>query len=470
MNWKITSRFIITVVLVTIIVIFINISLGIIIALNRNKDNVDIMSEISNFSPEDFTREFNKYLMEDKDKIDINNDGKQILNEEKAWIQVLDDDGNEIYSYQKPVKVKNHYTPIELIDAYKYSLADTESTIFISEKTLGGRDYSYIIGFPFERITRNVISYDIDNLVKGIKNGVCMILLIDTFIALLFGYLFSRRLTKPLESIIRDVKTLSEGEYNLHREENGIYKQIYKNINDLSSKLRSNEEERRNLEKMREEWIANISHDIKTPLVSIKGYAEILSNEEYDFTKVEISEYTKIIEDKSNYISELIDDLNLSTRLKNKALTLNLKNINIVSLVRGVVIDILNNPKTSSANIEFLATREVIEKDVDEILIKRVITNILYNSIVHNDENISIEVKIEKRDKVHIFISDNGKGIKEEELKYIFERYYRGTNTGKRHKGSGLGMAIAKDIVKVHDGIINIKSQTGVGTEIEIIL
>lgn len=470
MNWKITSRFIITVVLVTIIVIFINISLGIIIALNRNKDNVDIMSEISNFSPEDFTREFNKYLMEDKDKIDINNDGKQILNEEKAWIQVLDDDGNEIYSYQKPVKVKNHYTPIELIDAYKYSLADTESTIFISEKTLGGRDYSYIIGFPFERITRNVISYDIDNLVKGIKNGVCMILLIDTFIALLFGYLFSRRLTKPLESIIRDVKTLSEGEYNLHREENGIYKQIYKNINDLSSKLRSNEEERRNLEKMREEWIANISHDIKTPLVSIKGYAEILSNEEYDFTKVEISEYTKIIEDKSNYISELIDDLNLSTRLKNKALTLNLKNINIVSLVRGVVIDILNNPKTSSANIEFLATREVIEKDVDEILIKRVITNILYNSIVHNDEHISIEVKIEKRDKVHIFISDNGKGIKEEELKYIFERYYRGTNTGKRHKGSGLGMAIAKDIVKAHDGIINIKSQTGIGTEIEIIL
>jgi signal transduction histidine kinase len=470
MNWKITSRFIITVVLVTVIVIFINISLGIIIALNRNRDNVNIMSEISNFSPEDFTREFNKYLMEDKDKIYINDDGKQKLKEEKAWIQVLDSDGNEVYSYQKPVKVKNHYTPIELIDAYKYSLADTESTIFISEKKLGDRDYSYIIGFPFERITRNVISYDIDNLVKGIKNGVSMILLIDTFIALLFGYLFSRRLTKPLESIIRDVKTLSEGEYNLHREESGVYKQIYQNINDLSSKLRSNEEERRNLEKMREEWIANISHDIKTPLVSIKGYAEILSNEEYDFTKVEISEYTKIIEDKSNYISELIDDLNLSTRLKNKALTLNLKNINIVSLVRGVVIDILNNPKTSSANIEFLATREVIEKDVDEILIKRVITNILYNSIVHNDENISIEVKIEKRDKVHIFISDNGKGIKEEELKYIFERYYRGTNTGKRHKGSGLGMAIAKDIVKAHDGIINIKSQTGIGTEIEIIL
>lgn len=89
-----------------------------------------------------------------------------------------------------------------------------------------------------------------------------------------------------------------------------------------------------------------------------------MTNEEYDFTKVEISEYIKIIEDKSNYINELIDDLNLSTRLKNKALTLNLKNINIVSLVRGVVMDILNNPKTSSTNIELLATREVIARDI----------------------------------------------------------------------------------------------------------
>lgn len=470
MNLKITSRFIITVALVTIIVIFINISLGIFFAFNKVRNNVDIVNDVSYFSPEDFTSDFNKYLMENKDKIYIHKDGEKILKEEKAWIQVLDGEGNEIYSYQKPVEVKNHYTPVELIQAYKYSLAESMSTIFIAEKRLGDRNYSYIIGFPFERIKRNVISYDIDKLANSIKNGVYMILLIDIPIALLFGYLFSRRLTKPLISIIKDVKSLSEGEYNLQKEEKGIYKQIYQNINKLSSKLRSNEEERKILEKMREEWISNISHDIKTPLVSIKGYAEILSSEEYDFTKVEIREYTKIIEDKSNYIRELIDDLNLSTRLKNNALTLNLNTINIVSLVKGVVIDILNNPKTSNVNIDFSAKREVIEKDVDEILIKRVITNILYNSIVHNDKNISIEVKIEKRDKVHIFISDNGKGIKEEELKYIFERYYRGTNTGKRHKGSGLGMAIAKDIVKAHDGVINIKSQTGIGTEIEIIL
>ncbi|MBI6874465.1 sensor histidine kinase [Clostridium aciditolerans] len=470
MNWKITGRFIITVVSVAIIVIVINIIGGAVLIFSGGRNNIGITKDISYSSAEDFTREFQEYLIENNNKIYTNSNGEKILGEKKAWIQVLDEEGNEIYSYQKPAKAKSHYTPAELIDTYKYISIDTMSTIFVSEKKLGNKNYSYIIGFPAKKIRRNIVSYDVYNLGNELKFGIYMILFIDTIIALLFGYLFSRRLTKPLVNIIKDVKNLSEGEYNLKREERGIYKEVYHNINNLCSKLRSNEEERKKLDKMREEWISNISHDIKTPLVSIKGYAEILSSEDYEYTKEEVKEYSKIIEDKSNYIKDLIDDLNLSTRLKNKALALNLKNTNIVSLARGVIIDILNNPQTSNVNIDFSASREVIEKDVDEILIKRVITNILYNSMVHNDKNVNIEVKVEKRDRVHISIIDNGKGIKEEELKHIFERYYRGTNTGKRHKGSGLGMAIAKDIVKAHNGIINIESQLGVGTKIEIIL
>ncbi|MBU3204964.1 sensor histidine kinase [Clostridium algidicarnis] len=470
MNWKITGRFIVNVVIVAIIVIIVDIVGGIIFLSIKNRSDINIINGNSYSSAEDFTRGFNEYLIKDKDKVYIHSDGEDILKREEAWIQVLDEEGNEVYNYGKPVKVKNHYTPVELINAYKYISADSMSTIFISEKELRDINYSYIIGFSSERINRNVISYDVYNLGNGLKTGLYIILLIDTLIALLFGYLFSRRLTKPLVGIINDVKDLSEGNYNLKRGEKGIYKEVYYNINNLSSKLRSNEEERKKLDKMREEWISNISHDIKTPLVSVKGYAEILSSEEYDCTKEEVREYSKIIEDKSNYIKDLIDDLNLSTRLKNKVLVLSLKNSNIVSLVRRVVIDILNNPQTSNVNIEFSAAREVIERDIDEILIKRVITNILYNAIVHNGENVDIEVKVEKKDKVHIFIIDNGRGIKEEELNYIFERYYRGTSTGRRHKGSGLGMAIAKDIIEAHNGTINVKSELLVGTKIEIIL
>lgn len=470
MNLKITGRFILTVVLITIIVIIINISVGIGFIINGVINKDDAISEITDSSPEDFTSEFNKYLMINQDAVYIHEDGKEILENEDIWLQVLNEEGNEVYNYNKPVDVKKSYTPMELVHAYKYSLSESMSTIFIGEKNFDDINYSYIIGFPFEKIKRNVISYDIYKLVDSIRKGTCIILLIDIPIALIFGYLFSKGLTKPLVGIINDVEILSEGECDLQREEKGVYRQVYKTINNLSTKLRSNEEARRNLDRIREEWISNISHDIKTPLVSIKGYAEILANEEYNFTDKETREYGKIIESNSNYIKELIDDLNLSTRLKNKSLNLDFKNINIVSLVRGVVIDILNNYNTNNVNIEFIAEKEIIEKKIDEVLIKRVINNILYNSIVHNNEDVSIEVKVEKKENIHIFIIDNGKGIEEKEIKRIFDRYYRGTNTGTKYEGSGLGMAIARDIVKAHNGFINIKSQLGVGTEIEIIL
>jgi hypothetical protein len=118
MNWKITGRFIATIVSVAIIVIVINIIGVTLLIFNGGRNN--LATGITDYSPEDFTREFEKYLMEDKDKIFISSDGEKILQKKEAWIQVLDEAGNEVYNFQKPVKVKNHYTPIELIHAYKY--------------------------------------------------------------------------------------------------------------------------------------------------------------------------------------------------------------------------------------------------------------------------------------------------------------------------------------------------------------
>lgn len=220
---------------------------------------------------------------------------------------------------------------------------------------------------------------------------------------------------------------------------------------------------------MRNEWIANISHDIKTPLASIKGYAELMSSG-YDIEIDEVSQYAEIIDSKANYIKELVDDLNLTMKLKDGYSNISREEKNIVSLVRGCIIDILNNPKYNNVYIDFNSKEDNIVLKIDELLMKRVINNLLYNSIIHNNEDVSIKVNIILDEKTHIIIEDNGKGISEEDLKYIFERYYRGTNTGHAHKGSGLGMAISRDIVKAHNGNIKVESNIGSGTKIEIIL
>lgn len=123
-------------------------------------------------------------------------------------------------------------------------------------------------------------------------------------------------MTNPLGEILLGVKRLENEEYDLYYEAKGMYNDLYYSLNNLSDRLQENKRNRKKLDNMREEWISNISHDIKTPLASIQGYAEIIKDEDYDFTKEEIGEYAEIIENKSKYIKELVEDLNLSTRLK----------------------------------------------------------------------------------------------------------------------------------------------------------
>lgn len=469
MKWKLMARFMATVVSVVIIVMVINIITVFSFIIYNNETKITLIKgKLESLGVEDYTRNFSEYIAGNKETVYIDNNGKNSLDSNNIWIQILDEKSSEIYSYRKPDSVKETYTPFELIHQYKYSDGKTLATIFIGEKQIEGSKYSYIIGFPRDKIQRQVITINNNNFVAIMGKYIYGILILDALIALFFAYLFSRKLTRPVSNIINGVLILADGKYNLELSEKGIYTGVYRNLNNLSLTLKNNEIERKKLDQMREEWISNMSHDIKTPLVSIKGYAELLSSDEYDLSKEEINQYSKIIESKSNYIKELVDDLNLTTRLKNKVLKLNKKKVNMVSLARNAVIDILNDPKNANVDIDFICDNEVIEAFVDDILIMRTIKNLVYNAIVHNKEGVNIKVLVEKKDNLKIIISDNGKGIRPEELNLIFERYYRGANTGKGHEGSGLGMAIARDIVKAHDGEIKILSELGRGTEIEI--
>ncbi len=198
-----------------------------------------------------------------------------------------------------------------------------------------------------------------------------------------------------------------------------MYNDLYYSLNNLSDRLQENKRNRKKLDNMREEWISNISHDIKTPLASIQGYAEIIKDEDYDFTKEEIGEYAEIIENKSKYIKELVEDLNLSTRLKNNTLTLNKEKINLVNLIKDIIIDILNDTRYENREIDFHCENDNIEINGDRILIRRAIINILFNAIVHNSEDVKINVTLKKQDKISIIIEDNGRGIKGEELNRI---------------------------------------------------
>lgn len=470
MKWRITGRYLSSVVLIVVIVIFINLFVIIGLFVYQNQSPKDPLFQ-EEHSAEAFTRAFKQEILLSKSGIDITGQGKEALERKQAWIQVLDENGNQSYGFRVPHEAKSKYTPMDIVQTYKYREQELMSTVFIGEKLGNGERYSYLIGFQNLDLQRNILTYDSREVGHILQIGVVLVLIIDSFVALCIAYLFSKRLTRPLTELIDGIKQLAHKNFKVHFETKGIYKEVFHNVNILSLELRAGELERKKLDQMKEEWIVNISHDIKTPLASIQGYSEMMRDKDYDFTVEEMQGFAEIIEQKSLYLKEVIEDLNLSTRLRNKGLSLNLKSVNLVSLVRNTVIDTLNESQYSSRNISFKHSDDVILKDVDEILIRRAVTNLIYNAVVHNSENVSIVVSVEKKgEKVQIVVEDHGSGIRKEELERIFDRYYRGTHTGGLHKGSGLGMAIANDIVKAHDGEIHVISEVDVGTRIEISL
>ncbi|EPY6471055.1 sensor histidine kinase [Clostridium sporogenes] len=469
MKWRITGRFLVTVICVVITVIIINIVslLGLIIYRNAN------YVKVKEYKTEDFVRDFQTNIKEKDNKVYIDDKGKAILNNNHAWIQILDSSNNEVYNYKKPSYMKNKLTAAEVVNLHKYKTSDKGneiSTNFVAEKKLKNKDLSYIIGIEDRDINKYVITTRYSEMIELIKFAATIIIIVDGIIALIFGYLFIRKLTNPLGEILQGVKKLENEEYDLYYDSKGMYNDLYYSLNNLSDRLQENKRNRKKLDNMREEWISNISHDIKTPLASIQGYAEIIKDEDYDFTKEEIGEYAEIIENKSKYIKELVEDLNLSTRLKNNTLTLNKEKINLANLIKDIIIDILNDTRYENREINFQCEDDNIEINGDKILIRRAITNILFNAIVHNSEDVKINVTLKKQDKISIIIEDNGRGIKGEELNRIFDRYYRGTNTGERHKGSGLGMAISKETIVAHGGNITIESEFGKGTKVNILI
>ena len=298
-------------------------------------------------------------------------------------------------------------------------------------------------------------------------HNILLMLIVNCLIALFISYISTRYLVKPLNDIIQNIVSLSKGHYLKPNQKPSLYREVEDRITDLSQQLQVAQYERQQMDTVREEWIANISHDIKTPLTSIRGNAEIMADMSYEMDLISRQKSAQTIIEKSDYIKNLVDDLNLSTRLKNKEFILNKKQVNLVSLLRHVIIEIMNDPKYENYNIQFSYDNEYIPLMLDELLMRRVFTNLMMNAITHNEESVLISIDIKDHT---ITLKDNGVGVCEEDLLHIFKRYYRGTNTKKPNVGSGLGLAIAYDIVKLHEGLISASSTRGNGLTITITL
>ena len=408
------------------------------------------------------------------------NDGKVIVPNnilikfvgENDWLQILNEEGKEIYSYRKPEQIQNSYSPGELV-AYRKAgkISDYKISTWFHE--INSQKITWVYGIQSKHSTLNELGFFI------LRIAVFMLLLFLT--ALMFGYQFG----KPILYLLEWIENMADGIYQepagktgkvlfgdgMKKQYQKEYGELILAIKSLCNNLRENENSREKLEKSREEWIAGVSHDMKTPLSSVKGYASLLASEQYVFNQRETQSYAQIICEKAFYMEELIEDLNLTFAIKNNALPINLKIVNIVELVRRSVINLLNNGIANDADISFTYTDEKILYPIDENWFLRAIDNLMCNAIYHNRDHIKIEVSViqksgeQKNAPVIVKISDNGRGMTKEQTEHIFERYYHETNTSDSgKKGSGLGTAIAKQLIEANGGKITVESEMYQGT------
>lgn len=390
----------------------------------------------------------------------ISEEGKKLLDETNVSLQIIDENKQEIYAYHKSDEIKTHYTNKELIDLYQ---ANESSTVFLNEINRNGTTFTYLLFFPLETVRRYLLHYNTEAMMM--THNIPIMLIINCLIALFISYISTRYLVKPLNNIIQNIVSLSKGHYPKLNQKPSIYQDVEESIADLSHQLQVAEHERQQMNQVKEEWIANISHDIKTPLTSIRGNAELITDPSYEIDTLSRQKYAHTILEKSDYIQALVDDLNLSTRLKNTTFLLKKEQVNLVSLIRHVVINLMNDSKYEHYNLQFSYDNEYIPMMLDETLMTRVFTNLIMNAILHNNDSVTIWIEIKNNT---VIIKDNGIGISEEDLLHIFKRYYRGTNTTLAPSGSGLGLAIAYDIIKLHEGTITATSQLEKGLTITI--
>lgn len=416
----------------------------------------------------------------DKGKIRIP-DGLSALDAEvrqrKASLHVLDADGKIIQSAGKKRGEAKTYGALDLVaDRFEPAEAKIKYSSFYDETS----GFTWLLETPRTDTVQAEQPLLRTAILVSAAIGV-VILLLALGLAAWHGY----RYGGPLLLFIRGFERMGRGEYEqvfTEKEQrrifrkNGrfrarykLYREVIDGFSDMAGRLAEARNERLRSEKSREEWMAGISHDLRTPLSAVQGYGHLLESGQFRWSEQELLEMGATIREKSSYMLDLLQDFSLTFELKNHTPGERLEPLELNEFVRRAVLRYVNDPAWSDVSFEFEENGAPIRILANAKWFQRLLDNLISNAVKHNDAGtaISIDLRRENADAV-MTVRDDGVGMDEETRARLFDRYYRGTNTDESVDGSGLGMSIAHAVVTAHLGTIAVRSSPGEGTVIAL--
>ena len=272
--------------------------------------------------------------------------------------------------------------------------------------------------------------------------------------------------SKPLEKLSKNANKIREGDLSepVGKPEIKEFDELFQTFELMRKELKSNIDKNIKYEQSRREMLAGISHDLKTPLTVIQGYSKgildgVAKNDQ------QAKKYLEVIYRKSIEMEKLLNQLTIFSNLENKTFSFKYEKVNLNHFIESFIHETKKEYLDKKIKISYLNHDVDLIVNIDIFQMQRVLDNIISNSIKYNENsNVEIDFVITKLNKqeVQIQISDNGIGVEEAELERIFENFYRiDESRSTKVEGNGLGLAICKNIVEAHNGIITAKSDNG---------
>lgn len=268
----------------------------------------------------------------------------------------------------------------------------------------------------------------------------------------------ARRMAMPLNNLIEAARRIESGDYSARVPEWGSpdLRSVARAFNSMSERLKTSDEQRRS-------FLADVTHELRTPLAVIRGHAEAIADGVYP---ADASHLAPIL-DATETLDRLVDDLRTLVLTDAGNLVLHKETTELGALVRDTVSSFHAQAEAAGVSLTSEVADNVSSVEVDPARMRQVIGNLVSNAVRHTPSGGSVQVVLSAAgDRVMIAVKDDGEGIPAELLPHIFERFVKGANS----KGSGLGLAIAHDIVVAHGGTIRVGTRVGSGTTMEVAL
>ena len=442
-------RYIISTVGIVILFLVVNIALFFVIILTGSMSGAD---------PSFSVRDFSDHVVMQDEKWVADDTSLSMLQEQSAWAMLLNEEGDVIWQQDLPENLPRSYTSAEVASFSRWYLEDYPVKIWTRAD-----GHLMVVGYQPGTLVKYYFSLEWPYM--GVMlGGIAAVFLINLLLIVFLILRNTRKVERAMAPILQGIQNVSHGKPS-HLDEQGELAEINAGLNRAAEYMRKKDN-------TRAEWIHGVSHDIRTPLSIVLGYASELEDD--CALPQEARKQAGIIRRESEKMKRLIDDLNLTTKLEYALQPVRFKDVDWVETGRQAVSEVLNSGLDSRYEIVFAEMQpgHSIHLWGDDGLLRRMLDNLLRNSITHNPQGCRIALSVgEENGRCLCAVSDDGVGIAPERLKALNRGDAIASTQDSDGKAEhGLGLKLVTQIVKAHRGSISFSGNTPQGLKVRISL